>query len=322
VRADRLVAILLLLQARGGMSAPALARELEVSTRTIYRDLEALGAAGVPVYAERGAQGGVRLIEGYRTNLTGLTAGEAEALFLMGTPGPLDELGLGPALDGAHRKLMATLSPAGRTHAERVRQRVHVDPAGWEREPRDLPWLPVIARALWNDHRLDVRYVRGDNQVVERTVDPLGLVLKAGQWYLAALSGKWDVTYRVSRVLEATEVQKRANRPDDFDLVEYWAAHLAEFEAERGRAVVRVRVSPTAIDRLPAHLGEGVRSQTLEVEPDPDGWRQLELVFASLAEARTQLLGLGADVVVVEPSELRADMARVAGDVVDLYAES
>jgi predicted DNA-binding transcriptional regulator YafY len=322
MRADRLVAILLLLQARGGMSAPALARELEVSTRTIYRDLEALGAAGVPVYAERGAQGGVRLVEGYRTNLTGLTAGEAEALFLMGTPGPLDELGLGPALDGAHRKLMATLSPAGRTHAERVRQRVHVDPAGWEREPRELPWLPVIARALWNDHRIHLRYVRGDNQIVERTVDPLGLVLKAGQWYLAAMAGKWDVTYRVSRVLEAAEVRERASRPDDFDLVAYWAAHLADFDAERGRATVRVRVAPTAIDRLPTHLGEGVRFQSLEAEPDADGWRDLELVFASLTEARTELLGLGAEVVVVEPDELRADMAQVAKQVVDLYASS
>jgi predicted DNA-binding transcriptional regulator YafY len=320
VRADRLVAILLLLQARGGMSAPALANELEVSTRTIYRDLEALSAAGVPVYAERGARGGIRLLEGYRTNLTGLTAGEAEALFLVGTPGPLDELGLGPALDGAHRKLMATLTPAGRTHAERVRQRVHVDPVGWEREPRELPWLPVIARALWNDHRLDLRYVRGDNQIVDRTVDPLGLVLKAGHWYLAAIAGKWDVTYRVSRVLEATEKQERARRPERFDLVDYWAAHLAEFDEERGHAMVRVRVAPHAVDRLPMHLGEGVRAQTLEVEPDTDGWRDLELTFDSLTDARTQLLGLGADIVVVEPAELRAEMARVAADVVGLYA--
>jgi predicted DNA-binding transcriptional regulator YafY len=238
---------------------------------------------------------------------------------LVGTPGPLGELGLGPALDGAHRKLMATLSPAGRTHAQRVRQRVHVDAVGWEREPRELLWLPVIARALWNDHRLDLQYVRGDNQVVERQVDPLGLVLKAGQWYLAALSGKWDVTYRVSRVLEATELEQRSRRPDDFDLAAHWAAHLEEFDAERGRAAVRVRVAPGAVDRLPTHLGEGVRWQTLEAEPDADGWRDLELTFGSLAEARHQLLGLGADVVVREPAELCADMAQVAAEVVELY---
>jgi predicted DNA-binding transcriptional regulator YafY len=319
MRADRLVAILLLLQARGGMSAPALARELEVSTRTIYRDLEALGAAGVPVYAERGAQGGVRLVEGYRTNLTGLTAGEAEALFLMGTPGPLDELGLGPALDGAHRKLMATLSPAGRTHAERVRQRVHVDPVGWERAPRQLPWLPVIARALFNDHRLEMRYVRADNKVVERTVDPLGLILKAGQWYLAALAGQWDVTYRVSRVVEAAEVEERCRRPEPFELAPYWAERMEEFEADRGRTVVRVRVSPSAVDELAMYLGEDARARTLEVEPDADGWRGLELTFDSLVDARVQLLGLGPAVDVVEPAKLRREMARVAKQVVDLY---
>jgi predicted DNA-binding transcriptional regulator YafY len=320
VRADRLVAILLLLQARGGMSAPALARELEVSTRTIYRDLEALSAAGVPIYADRGAQGGVRLLEGYSTNLTGLSPGEAEALFLMGTPGPLEELGLGAALDGAQRKLLAALPPVGRVHAERVRQRVHVDPVGWERAPRPLPWLPVIARTLFNDHRLDMRYVRADNKVVERKVDPLGLVLKAGQWYLAALAGRWDVTYCVSRVLEATEVEEPCRRPEPFDLAPYWAERLAEFEADRGRTVVRVRVAPSAVDELAMHLGEDARARTLETEPDADGWRQLELTFDSMVDARVQLLGLGPAVVVEDPAKLRKAMARVAADVVDLYA--
>jgi predicted DNA-binding transcriptional regulator YafY len=313
------MAIVLLLQARGGISAPELARELEVSVRTIYRDVDSLSAAGVPVYATRGPNGGVRLLDGYRTDLTGVSPGEAETLFLMGIPGPLDELGLGSSMDAVQRKVLAALPAAGRITAERVRRRILVDATGWDRAPRTLPWLPTIAAGLWAGHRLALDYTRADNRQVRHRVDPRGLVLKAGQWYLVAWVGRWDVTFRVSRVRFAEVLDEACTVADDFDLEAFWAASQAEFESLRGHVAVRIRVAPHAIDDLPRHLGEDVRSQTLEDRPDPSAWLDVELSFESLDEARAQLLGLGTDIVVDEPVELRHELARVAAQVVAQY---
>ena len=321
MRADRLVAIVLLLQARGGIPAPELAAELEVSVRTIYRDVDALSTAGVPVYATRGPNGGVRLLDGYRTDLTGLSPGEAEALFLMGIPGPLDELGLGSSLDAVQRKVLAALPAAGRITAERVRHRILVDPTGWDRAPRALPWLPTIANALWAGRRLALDYTRADNHQVRHTVEPRGLVLKAGQWYLVAWLGRWDVTYRVSRVRFAEVLDEPSAIPADFDLEAYWAEWQIDFESRRGSVPVRIRVAPHAIDDLPRHLGEDVRARTLEVRPDPSAWLELDLTFESLEEARARLLGLGTDIVVEAPAELREELARVAAQIVAEYRQ-
>ena len=320
MRADRLVAIVLLLQARGSMSAPELARELEVSTRTILRDVEALSAAGVPVYAERGAGGGIRLLDGYRTDLTGMSEGEAEALFLMGIPGPLDELGLGAAHEAARRKLLAALPQAGRDTAERIRTRILVDPTGWDVEPRRLPWLATITGGLWADRRVALRYVRADNKVVDRRVDPLGLVLKGGQWYLVAIAGRWDATFRVSRILRAEVLDEPARRPADFDLRSYWDEFLADFDARRTGATVRIRVSPDAVDEIPKTLGESVRARLADSDAGDDGSIELDLRFESLDEARTQLLGLGTGVRVLEPPELCDELVRVAREVVRAYS--
>jgi predicted DNA-binding transcriptional regulator YafY len=321
MRADRLVAIVLLLQARGGLSAPALAEELEVSVRTIYRDVDALSAAGIPVYATRGPQGGVRLLDGYRTDLTGLSPGEAEALFLMGIPGPMDELGLGSALDAVQRKVLAALPAAGRLTAERVRQRILVDATGWDRSPRALPWLPTIAEAVWSGRCLTMDYIRSDNRHVRHRVDPRGLVLKAGQWYLVGWVGKWDVTFRVSRVRSAEVLDELSTGPEDFDLSAYWQNWLVEFGSQRGGLDVHLRVAPDAIDQLPRFLGEDVRAKTLEARADPSAWLELDLTFDSLEEARAQLLGLGTDIVVEEPLELREELARVAAQIVAQYQE-
>jgi predicted DNA-binding transcriptional regulator YafY len=319
MRADRLVAIVLLLQGRGGLSAPELARELEVSVRTIYRDVDALSAAGVPVYATRGPNGGVRLLDGYRTDLTGLSPGEAETLFLMGIPGPLDELGLGSSLDAVQRKVLAALPAAGRITAERVRRRILVDATGWDRAPRAMPWLPTIADAVWAGRRLALEYTRSDNRHVRHTVDPRGLVLKSGQWYLIGWVGRFDVTFRVSRVRFAEVLDQPSTGHEDFDLEAYWAEFLVDFESRRGSVAVHIRVAPDAIDDLPRHLGEDVRSKTLESRSDPSGWLGLDLTFESLDDARAQLLGLGAGIVVEEPAELRQELARVAAQVVALY---
>lgn len=320
VRADRLVAIVLLLQARGAMSARQLAAELEVSTRTILRDVEALGAAGVPVYTERGASGGIRLLEGYRTDLTGLSAGEAEALFLMGIPGPLDELGLGSSLDAARRKVLAALPPAGRDNAERVRQRIHVDATDWDTERRPLDWLATITRALWAERRVALRYVRADNRTVVRHVDPLGLVLKAGQWYLVAWAGRWTATFRVSRVVHAEVLDDMVRRPPEFDLTAYWDAFLRDFDRRRTPLRVRIRVGAGAVDLLPRALGEPVRTKLADAPAGDDGSVEIELRFDSLDDARVQLAGFGTAITVVDPPALRDEMVRVARDLLDVYA--
>jgi predicted DNA-binding transcriptional regulator YafY len=302
------------------MSAPELARHLEVSTRTIYRDVDALGTAGIPVYVDRGAQGGIRLLEGYRTDLTGLSPGEAESLFLMGIPGPLDELGLAPDMDAARHKLLAALPQARRPLAERLSQRVHVDTRGWDRAPLQTPHLATLAQAVLTDRRLTMVYLRGeDNREVRRTVDPLGLALKAGIWYLVAISGRWDVVFRVSRIRSVQILDERARRPHDFDLAAYWASWLADFESRRGGTTVHLRIDPVVVADLPRLLGEAVRTQVLDASADGRGWLDLEVAFDSIHEARTALLGLGASVEVVSPDELRAEMARAAREVAELY---
>jgi predicted DNA-binding transcriptional regulator YafY len=325
VRADRLLAITLLLQARGGMSAPQLARRLEVSVRTIYRDVEALSTAGIPVYVERGPTGGVRLLDGYRTDLTGLSPGEAEALFLLEIPGPLDQLGEASELAQARRKLLAALPQGRRPVAERLRRRVHVDTTGWDQSPVHAPHLATIADAVLSDRRIAMSYVRSDNREVERRVDPLGLVLKAGIWYLVGYAGRWDVVYRLSRVRSVEVLAAPCRRPPDFDLAGYWDRWLDDFESYRGGTKVRIRADQaTAVD-LPRQLGEAVRGRVLAAAAAAaaaggDSAFELDLVFESVDEARTSLLGLGAAVEVLSPGELRAEMARAAAGVVRLYA--
>ncbi len=189
VRAARIVQLLLLLQTRGRLTAAQLAAALEVSVRTVYRDVEALHAAGVPLYGEAGHAGGYRLVEGYRTRLTGLTENEAESLFLTGLPGPAHELGLGSEVAAAWLKLTASLPPELRDRATRIQQRFHLDAPGWYAEPDATPALAAAADAVWRERRIHVHYHRWREPAdVVRTLDPYGLVLKAGRWYLVAAS--------------------------------------------------------------------------------------------------------------------------------------
>ena len=208
VRASRLVSILLHLQSRGRLTAAELAGELEVSERTIYRDLFELGAAGVPIYGERGKGGGYQLLDGFRTNLTGLTAEEAGALLIAGAPGPAAELGLGSLLAATRLKLLAAVPPALRETATRAEGRFYLDPGGWEHDrPRDDRHLKTVARAVWNDRRLEIGYRRPDGQVVRRTLDPLGLVHKTGVWYLVAIHDGDTRVFRVDRILADRETE-------------------------------------------------------------------------------------------------------------------
>jgi predicted DNA-binding transcriptional regulator YafY len=317
VRAGRLVSILLLLQARGRMTAAALADELEVSVRTVYRDLVDLGAAGVPVYGERGDGGGYRLVDGYRTNLTGLTAEEAETLLLAGAAGPLAELGLGTLLATTRMKLLAAVPPALRPVATRAEQRFHLDPAGWAHAPANDPrHLRTVAGAVWRDHRLSLRYRRGDGRSVRRLVDPLGLVHKTGTWYLVAAAGNRPRVYRVDRVQGAGEVDEPVHRPDGFDLASFWQKWEEAYAAGLPTFTVRVRLGPVG-QRHQGSMGPLSPRSATDPVPDGHGWATQTLTFDDRRVALAALQALAPDVEVLDPLDLRGDLVANARALAD-----
>lgn len=328
MRADRLLALLLLLQNRGRMSAPELAAELEVSVRTVYRDAEALAASGVPVYAERGPAGGFRLLDGYRTRLTGLTEGEADSLALAGMPGAAADLGLGAELATAQLKLAAALPAGLGERSRRIQERFHLDAAAWFRTADPAPLLDVVADAVWRQRVLRAHYRRWGGDV-RRELHPLGLVLKAGNWYLVASvgvasggSGDGDArTYRVSRFLSATVAEEPCGRPDDFDLAAYWEEASRGLEARVLRGTARLRVSPAGLRLLPAMFGAaGVRAVDGAGVPDADGWAQVDLDVEELPVAVSDILRLGLEAEVLGPPDLRAEVARSVTGLAQRYA--
>jgi predicted DNA-binding transcriptional regulator YafY len=308
VRASRLVTLLFLLQRRRSATAAELAAELEVSERTVYRDVAALTEAGVPLWTEPGRHGGIRLVDGWRTRLDGLTAQEAAALFAVGAPQVLAELGMGAALAGAQAKLLATLPEGLRDHARSVAERFHLDAPGWFHTPQQVTQLAAVAGAVWDERTLAITYRRRD-EVVQRRVDPLGLVLKAGTWYAVCRSADTVLTYRVDRIT-AAEPGERFVRPDGFDLAAWWAASARRFETSVLRATVRLRLGPRGLRVLP-HVTDAeaaARAVAAAGPPDADGWREVELDVESVDVAAGQLVGLAGEVAVLEPPELRASL--------------
>jgi predicted DNA-binding transcriptional regulator YafY len=322
MRASRLISVLLLLQTRGRMTARQLADELEVSVRTIYRDVEELSASGIPVYADRGSAGGFQLVEGYRTRLTGLTPEEAEALFLSGYPGPAAELGLGTVLAAAQLKVLAALPPELRGRASRIRQRFHLDAPGWFQQPEAAAYLERIAEAVWSDRRLHMSYRRGDDgATVERTLDPLGVVLKGGIWYLVARADTGLRTYRVSRILDLDLLEERFDRPPDFELAEYWERSVAAYEESVPSFEATVRIRPDAAWKLEQAIGTGPARAAVgrAGEPDESGWLTLSLLLEDLERAESEMLMLGPDAEVISPSSLRERLAAAADELVHRY---
>ncbi|WP_028477468.1 YafY family protein [Nocardia sp. CNY236] len=313
MRASRLVQLLLLLQTRGRMTAPELARNLEVSVRTVYRDVEALSGAGVPVYSEPGRAGGIQLIDGYRTRLTGLTSDEADAVLLTGLPAAAADLGLGTVLATAQLKMLAALPPELRGRATRIAERVYVDAPGWFRRPDETPTLATVADALWHDRRLRIRYSRKD-KVVDRVLDPLGLVLKAGTWYLVARSDSAPRAYRVSRILVAEATDETFVRPTEFDLQAHWADSAADFARSMLRVRAHCRIAVTHVWLLrqmgdPAAITEAVDSVD---EPDADGWARVVIPAESYEVLAQYILAMGEFVEVLEPENFRARIAQSA----------
>ena len=322
MRADRLLATLLLIQARGKMTARELSRELEVSERTVYRDLDALSAAGVPVpvYAERGPGGGVALLEGYETRLTGLKEAEVRALSQvlssLSVPGSLVDLGLGGALESALLKLSAALPSMHRGGTGRMCGRVHLDTARWFAPIEPVPHLQTVQEAVWGERRLNLLYCADDSGVRRRVLEPYGLVAKVGVWYVIGGTARGT---RVSRIQEAT-LGEAFERPQDFDLADFWSTWCHDFETSRPTYPVLLRVSKEGADVLPRVLGEWAREALAAQEEDAAGWRALNLTFENAEQAVGLLLGLTPLVEVQEPEELRGRLVAAAGEVLRMYA--
>ncbi|MFF9020950.1 helix-turn-helix transcriptional regulator [Streptomyces eurythermus] len=319
MRAARLIKMVLLLQSRPVMTAAELARELEVSERTVTRDAQALSEAGVPVYADRGRAGGYRLVGGYRTRLTGLARGEAEALFLSGVPGALREMGLADAASAARLKVSAALLPSLRDAPDTAAQRFHLDAPAWFREPETPALLPALAEAVWDDGRVLARYRRAE-ETVERRLEPYGLVLKAGVWYLCArVAGNGSFrTYRIDRFTAVDPLGERFDRDPEFDLPGFWAEQAERFARSILRAEVVVRLSPEGVRRLP-HAVDPLAARAALAEPGaPDGAGRVTVTLPVESEevAYEQLTALGPEAEVLAPAALRerfaADAARAA----------
>src|SRR5688572_7152948 len=314
MRADRLISIVLLLQANGRMTAETLASRLEVSQRTILRDMDALSSAGVPVIAERGTGGGWRLIDGYETKLTGLTPAEIRSLFLARPPALLAELGLKEAADAAWLKLRAALPVGVRDQAEFVRQRLLIDSRNWRDSAESLTSLPIVLESLWSGQRLKFLYEKADGESSEREVDPLGLVARANRWYLVAAKGDDRRTYRVSRIRSAQILAERCDRPKEFDLAAYWEASTNRFREHLPRYDATFLVTQ---DILPWVCYRPWR--VLERAPAGDRFR-VSLRFDAPEEARQFALAHGAELEVLEPQELREYVIATAQAVLSAYA--
>lgn len=310
MRADRLLSILMLLQVHSRLTARDLAERLEVSERTIHRDMDALSSAGVPVVAERGKGGGWGLLGDYQTKLTGLNLAEIQALFLPKSAHLLADLGWSQAFEAALLKLLAALPVANRQQAEMVSQRIHVDPTGWHQWDEEMSAFPTLQTAIWQERQVNLSYERGHGKLVERLVNPLGLVAKGSVWYLVAAVEQEVRSYRISRVRHAILTDFPSIRPPEFNLADYWQKSMVEFKANLPYYGVKVRVAPTAMPWL-RYAGYFARIEQIHL-PDADGWIPVSIRFDVEAAACAYVLGFGAQMEVVEPLELRDRILQAA----------
>jgi predicted DNA-binding transcriptional regulator YafY len=319
MRASRLLSIMMLLQAKGRTSAVSLAEELEVSVRTIYRDIDQLSAAGVPVYADIGRNGGFALLDGWRTRLTGLTAPEARALFLSGLPGPASELGLGDEVAAAELKLLAALPADWQGEAQRMASRFHLDPRGWFSTGPRPEFLKAVAEAVWSEHRILIKYDSW-TQVSERVVEPMGLVLKGGIWYLVAHREAGYRTYRMSQILALTPTGEPFERPADFDLPRHWQEATLSFEREIYVGVAKVRATRIGVSRLKdisQRCKDAIEAQLLDF--DADGWVVIDVPIEEERWASREMTRAGAEIEVLEPESLRQRMVEIAAKMAKSY---
>jgi len=323
MRADRLLTLIALLQARGRLTTREIALRLEVSERTVHRDMEALSAAGIPVYAERGSGGGWALPEGYRNRVTGLTVAEIRSLLLLHSSSIVSELGLNEQSGAALRKLLSALPEAIRKDAEYMRERIHVDGAGWHSAPARVSHLQTVQEAVWEQRKLRLSY-RGRNADAgtERTVLPLGLVAKTSIWYLVAMDEEGEDpyrTFRLSRLQNAVKLDETFSRPDGFDLAVYWDRSTELFKATLPRYPARIRVSSEKWEAFAQErfvwilCSEGIRE---------DAFIEGQVEFHTLESARDILLKFGRHAEAIAPAELRDALREECLAAAALYGES
>lgn len=318
MRADRLLSLMMLLQQRGQMTAEDLAAELEVSPRTIYRDIEALSTAGVPVYANSGPGGGYALLDSYRTTLTGLNTEEIRALFTLTIPSPLADLGLTQPLKAAMLKMTSSHPDRYNDQVDYIRQRLHLDATRWFQAEEAVPHLTIIQQAVWQNHQLEISY-RRRGSVYDWTVTPYGLVAKAGVWYLVAAVNQEMRVYRVSRIESVNLLQTHFVRPENFDLADFWTKWVAEYETNLPQYPVTLRIGPDLVPILPNILGESVQPLIEQAEPETDGWRILQYTFERMEQAQAFILSMGDSAYVVAPEVLRVSILKLAKAVVAHY---
>lgn len=322
MRADRLLSILMLLQSRGKMTAQELAEVLDVSERTIYRDIDALCNSGVPVYPEYGPGGGFALLDSYRTNLTGMTQNELSALFMLSVPSPFEKLGISQELRSALLKLSAALPAARRASEEQAHNRFYIDWEGFHSE-EPVPHLRVIQEAVWKNQRLLISFrVMRDTLIADVPADPYALVAKAGEWFLIAIrAGRFDVL-RIANLTGVQATGETFTRQPGFDLICYWNDWCQGYEARRKNYPVKICLAPDVISYLPLYFGYRAREWLERADTSrEDGWVTLIISFESLQNARGQLLSLGRAVEVLEPLALRCSMIDYAAQISQLYQE-
>lgn len=319
MRASRLLTILMILQTRGRTSAELLADELEVSVRTVYRDIDQLSAAGVPVYAETGRNGGFALLDGWKTRLNGLTAPEARALFFSGLPGPAGELGLGDEAAQAELKLLAALPADWQAEARRMSSRFHLDPRGWFQPGYKPEFLKLVAEAVWSETRIAIRY-ESWKDVQDRVIEPLGLVLKGGVWYVVAQRDGNARTYRLSQIQALGPTGETFTRPKNFDLPSHWQEATKQFERDIYVGTARVRANEIGRRKLRG-LSDTVRTavEALTLVPDADGWAEFDVPIEEVGWASHELTKIGDDVEVLGPPELRARVVANVEKMARLY---
>jgi len=311
MRASRLLSLLILLQLRPRITAEALAAEFGVSVRTIYRDIDELSASGIPVYGDRGPGGGFQLMQGYQTRLTGLAADEAEAMLMIGLPGPADALGLGSAASRARGKLLAALPAGASADADRIGSRFHLDTVDWYQASDPAPHLPAIARAVLDQRQVTMKY-QSWKATRDWLIEPLGLVLKGASWYVAARGAGKVRIFKVANILEQQVREEGFERPADFNLAAYWTAELQRFEAGLRPTQALLRASTEGLVRL-AKLGAYAVQATRRAEPaDAEGWARLRFPIEHVDQAALALLGVGPEVEVLEPVELRVRLRDLA----------
>lgn len=314
MRADRLLSILLLLQTRGKMTASQLAEELEVSRRTILRDVDALSSAGVPVYASGGHGGGIGLDEQYRTSLTGLNEVEIQTLFIASSPALLHDIGLGRAVKSSRLKLSAALPRRHQDMATHIQQRIYIDPSWWWHDARPLPFWQELQQAVFNDRMIHTLYSRADGKVTERWLEPYSLVAKGSLWYLIARRDGEFRLYRVSRFQQVTLLESTFTRAADFDLETHWQSQSNAFIDTLREYAFSLRVRAGRVNFIQGLMPGRYRI----TEPDRgDGWLTLYFEVESVELARMLVFELGHDAQVIEPHSLWESVLRMAREIVE-----